>query len=199
MNTIDGASPEVKGKRNDQEWNPANGWPGYVTVLSIISLALVLSILSCCSCANQPSTTIPQELVEELTIAFYIHDNAYISYYAKNNGSNRQEKPNLTKLSESDIKLIKEMLDAKYVATILNKSNKFTCIVDVSKTGILEWYNVNKLRVRPEWDVDARKYAVFFLENNNSKWLLVDVGYANKPSPSGFPEVPEDYRKQAIR
>jgi hypothetical protein len=139
---------------------------------------------------------VAQNIIENYTIAQFTYDHAYISYYM--HPERGGPSPELKMFPPADIQHMRDLLESNYDATVLYRGTKATCVVDLSETGIIEWWNM-KAQARPEWHFDLRRIIVMYLQYTHDRWFIRDIRWVNQPEPvpEGWPAVPQEIKESA--
>ncbi len=128
---------------------------------------------------------IDQNFIEEIIIANVIHDNEYIKYHLLGSSGGTSE---LTLFSEREIEELKQMLASNYISAISYDGDKATVVVNIADSGIIEWYNVNKLLVNPDLHVNLMRIKIIYFQYKSGRWWLIDYRPTNMPRPLGWPD-----------
>ena len=157
-----------------------------MNLLYIINLFLTLIIiLSSCSSSRPPR--IRSSFVEDVMLATLILDNDFLLYNME--GSSRGN-PELTRLSPSEIELMKSMIKNNYQLSIAYESEKATAVIDISESGVVEWYNVNILNTKPDAFWNINRVKVLYFRYTNGRWFFVDDRQLGQSVLEGWPDIP---------
>jgi len=79
-----------------------------------------------------------------------------------------------TALTATEEELVRGMLKGHYSYRSAYKGDKATIVVDISDTGVVEWINVNKLRLIPAYEFEDKSVIRIYLRYKHGRWWLVD-------------------------
>ena len=152
----------------------------------VVILLVCMEILAAmCGCSRPP---VPQKLIEDLTIASVILDEQFLRDHmlGSSNGS-----PELDLFPASEIDVLRQMLKANYSSAVSYRGDKATVLVDISNSGIIEWFNVNKLKTRPDAFFDVKRYRVLCLQYSKGRWFYCDDRGISQGPLKGWPDIPK--------
>ena len=154
----------------------------YSRIFIFLTLVTLL-VLSGCTVPE-----VPKDLIEDLVIADIISDFDFLLFHTL--GSN-EGKSDLSKIPLQELERVQEMLEDNYSFDVSYNKDKATVLVDISDTGLIEWFNVKKLRIAPTFDFDERRYKVMYMQYDNGRWNLITFQLLSQAPITGWPEIPE--------
>ena len=134
---------------------------------------LILLLISHFSCQSPRTKTIPESMLLDITYYETTYQLAELAQY-EYPGDRPSRQSN--RLTSEEQELIRNMIENNFEYSINYKGNRAIAIVDISKSGAVEWYNLNKTRFSEDYNLTARNKLFLMFEFRDGRWWYFGLG-----------------------
>ena len=135
--------------------------------LRLFLVFLVLSPAAISSCQKSPGQPVPESMILDVTFWNTVLRDYMLAPYDYP-GESVLNKP--TGYSAEEQTMLKKMITDNWEYNVKYNATKAVAVVDLSKTGVVEWVNVNKNGFPVDFRIASKNKRFYAFEFKDGKW-----------------------------